>query len=104
MSLLNADQVLALVAAHPHVMGTLDSGACAIQHVSLRVADGADERLDSCPCDRRFTADELAAHAAAPAGSPEEAAAKLLQLGGGQYVSSPTHTLGDLVRDVVGQE
>jgi hypothetical protein len=100
--MLNADEVLKSLADNAHVMGTLDGSACAIQHVSLRVADGPDTRLDSCPCARAFTAEELAAHASAPANSPEEAAAKLLQLGGGQYVSSPTHTLGDLVRDVTG--
>jgi hypothetical protein len=90
---MTADEVLAVVAAHPHVMGTLDSGTCAIQHVSRRRKDGPDERLDGCPCGREFADGELDAL--------DEPTRKLLDLGGGQYVSSPLHTLGDLVRDVV---
>lgn len=82
---LKAEDVLRLLAEHPHVMGTLDSGTCAIEHVSLRDPDGPDKRLDSCPCGR-----VLAKGEAVP------------ELGGGQYVSSPRHTLADLVRDVVG--
>ncbi len=89
---LKADDVLRLIAEHPHVMGTLDSGTCAIEHVSERNADGADKRLDACPCDRKFAKGDLAAMG--------EAERKLLELGEGQYISSPRHTLGDLVRDV----
>lgn len=89
---LNASDVLKALSAHAHVMGTLDGSPCAIQHVSRRRADGPDERLDACPCDRAFAAGEVEAL--------DEAPRKLLELGGGQYVSSPTHTLGDLVRDV----
>jgi hypothetical protein len=45
-------------------------------------------------CDRKFAKGDLAAM--------DDAQRKLLELGGGQYVSSPRHTLGDLVRDAVG--
>lgn len=89
---LTPEDVLKSLAAHAHVMGTLDGSPCAIQHVSRRRADGPDERLDTCPCDRVFAAGEVEAL--------DEPARKLLELGGGQYVSSPTHTLGDLLRDV----
>jgi hypothetical protein len=91
---LKADDVLALIAKHPHVMGTLDSGTCAIEHVSRRIADGPDERIDTCPCERRITPPEVL--------SDTTEAQRLRELGGGQYVSSPRHTLGDLVRDAVG--
>lgn len=92
--MLNADEVLKSLAANPHVMGTLDGGACAIQHVSRRVVDGPDERLDTCPCDRKLNPAAVL--------SDTTEAQRLRELGNGQYVSSPTHTLGDLVRDVTG--
>lgn len=76
--MLTAQQVLQLLAANPAVMGYLDSGPCTLEHVSKHVADGADERLDTCPCDR---------------------AGEGPALGEGHYVSSPRHTIGDLVRD-----
>jgi hypothetical protein len=83
---LTAEQVLRVIAEHPYVMGVLDGGPCAIQHVSERVTDGPDKRLDGCPCSRKL-AD----------GEPR-------QLGGGQYISSADHTLGDLVRDALAAE
>jgi hypothetical protein len=79
--MLSAEDVVAVLAANPAVMSFLDSGVCAIEHVSQRDSKGADERLDSCPCDRE--ADDGA------------------ELGGGQYVSSERHTIGDLVRDAM---
>lgn len=79
--MLTAEQVLKVIAGHPHAMGTLDGGPCAIQHVSVRNADGPDERLDSCPCSRKAAGADL---------------------GGGQYISSETHTVADLVRDALG--
>lgn len=87
------EDVLRVIAENPHVMGTLDGGACAIQHVSKRVVDGPDERLDTCPCDRTLPPATVL--------SDTSDAAKLRELGNGQYVSSPTHTIGDLVRDVI---
>jgi hypothetical protein len=81
---LSAEQVLRVLADNLVVMGTLDSGPCEVEHVSLRDPAGPDKRLDTCPCSRGL------AEGQAPA-----------ELGGGQYVSSPRHTLGDLVRDVV---
>lgn len=89
--MLSAGDVLKAIAANAHAIGTLDGGPCAIQHVSRRNPEGPDERLDTCPCARTFAAGDVDALA--------EPARKLLELGGGQYVSSPTHTLGDLVRD-----
>jgi hypothetical protein len=80
---LTADQVLRLLADSPVVMGVLDSGPCMLEHVALRDPDGPDRRLDACPCSRR-------------------ADGPVAELGGGQYVTSQRHTLGDLVRDVVG--
>jgi hypothetical protein len=82
---LSAEQVLRLLADSPVVMGLLDSGPCTLEHVSLRDKNGPDRRLDGCPCDRTLAGDEDGA-----------------ELGGGQYVSSPRHTLADLVRDVSG--
>ena len=82
---LTAEDVLRVLADSPVVMGLLDSGPCVLEHVSMRDRKGADKRLDSCPCARALADDE----------DPGE-------LGGGQYVSSPRHTLADLVRDVVG--
>jgi hypothetical protein len=81
---MNAGQVLALLADSPVVMGVLDSGPCTLEHVSVRDPAGPDARVDSCPCGRVLASGE----------QPTE-------LGGGQYVSSPRHTLGDLVRDVI---
>lgn len=83
-----AADVLAAIADHDAVMQYLDSGACVIQHVSLRDPGGPDKRLDSCPCDRVLEPGE-------PGGQ---------ELGGGQYVSSPRHTLADVVRDVASTE
>jgi hypothetical protein len=82
---MTADEVLARIAANPAVMGYLDSGACAVEHVSTRSKKGADVRVDDCPCAREVTDGE-----------------DVRELGGGHYISSPTHTLGDLVRDVTG--
>lgn len=89
--MLSAAQVLALLAGSPVVMGVLDSGPCTVEHVSQRDPSGPDARVDSCPCDRAWADGEVEAL--------DEPARKLLELGGGQYVSSPRHTLGDLVRD-----
>ena len=75
--------VLAAIGRHNAVMQYLDSGICVIEHVSQRNPDGPDRRLDSCPCDRGPDPDAPGA-----------------ELGGGQYVSSPRHTLADVVRDV----
>jgi len=93
--MLSAEDVLKLIAGHPHVMGVLDSGACAIQHVSKRNVDGPDERLDTCPCGRKLPSEVL---------SGDVAGARERDLGGGQYISSTTHTLADLVREAVGEE
>jgi hypothetical protein len=93
--MLSAEQVLQIIADNPHVMGVLDGGACAVQHVSRRVTDGPDERLDSCPCDRKLHS--------TPVLGDVGAAEKLRELGNGHYVSSPTHTYADLVRDALGQ-
>ena len=89
--MLSAVDVLKAIAANAYAIGTLDGGPCAIQHVSRRNPEGPDERLDTCPCARMFAPGEVDAL--------DEAARKLLELGGGQYISSPTHSLGDLVRD-----
>jgi hypothetical protein len=89
--MLKPDVVLAYIAAHPHAMGVLGAGPCTIQHVSKRMTDGPDERVDDCPCDRRFGDGDVAAL--------PEADRRLLELGGGLYVSSPTHTYADLVED-----
>jgi hypothetical protein len=82
---LSAEQVLAFIADNPHVMGVLDAGPCALQHVTLHVVDGPDERVDTCPCDRTNYPDT----------------GLDVPLGGGQRISSPTHTIGDLVRDAL---
>jgi hypothetical protein len=94
--MLKADVVLQQLADNPHVMGVLASGPCTIQHVSKRVDDGPDERADTCPCDRKFAKGETD-------GLPD-ADRKLLDLGGGLYVSSPTHTYADLVSDALKQQ
>ncbi len=86
--------LLDVLASHSPAMQVLDSGACTVEHVSRRNPDGPDERLDNCPCGRSWAPGEVDA-------LPEEAR-RLLELGGGQYVSSPRHTLADLVRDLVG--
>lgn len=82
---LTTDAVLAAVAAIDAVMQALDGHV--LQHVSLRNPDGADSRLDACPCHR---------------GAETVAADEFVELGGGQYLSSGRHTLGDVVRDAVG--
>ena len=92
--MMKTNDVLKFLAGNPHVMGVLDGGACAIQHVSKRVTDGPDERLDDCPCDRKIAPAEVL-------GDMSDAQ-RLRELGNGHYVSSPTHTLADLVRDVTG--
>lgn len=91
--MLDADAVIKLLADNAAAMGYLDSGPCTVEHVSQRVTDGPDVRLDSCPCDRA---------ADAPDPRTDDPAEKLRELGGGQYVSSARHTIGDLVRDVLG--
>jgi hypothetical protein len=81
------EAALAAVAAIDAVMQALDSHV--LQHVSLRNPDGADSRLDGCPCRR---------------GSDTVASGELVELvelGGGQYLSSGRHTLGDVVRDAL---
>ena len=84
-----AAQVLAAIAAHDAAMHTLDSPSVAvIEHVSLTNRDGADTRIDACPCHRGLETLD---------GDP-------VQLGEGRYISSGRHTLGDLVRDVVGDD
>jgi len=83
--MLTADEVLAVLLASPVVMGMLDSGPCVIEHVSVRDPAGPDKRTDPCPCDRGL-----------PDGEPA------VELGGGHYVSSLRHTLGDLLRDAAG--
>lgn len=93
--MLTADQVIQLIANNPAVMGFLDSGPCTLEHVSERVTDGADVRHDSCPCDRQ---------SGSPDTRTDDPAEKLRELGGGQYVSSERHTIGDLVRDAAGAD
>lgn len=87
-----AEQVLARIAAYGHGMGALDDPAAGVLlHVSKHTDDG-DVRLDACPCARgeeTLPKDEI--------GRPV-----VPVLGDGQFVSSGRHTLGDLVRDVVG--
>jgi hypothetical protein len=91
--MLNAEEVLALIAGNAAAMSYLDSGPCTVEHVSLRVKDGPDERQDVCPCVRS---------ADAPDPRTDDPDERIRELGGGQYVSSPRHTIGDLVRDVLG--
>jgi hypothetical protein len=78
------EAALAAVAAIDAVMQALDSHV--LQHVSLRNPDGADSRLDTCPCQR---------------GADTVEAGELVELGGGQYLSSGRHTLADVVRDAL---
>jgi hypothetical protein len=84
--------VLRYLADIPSVMGVVDGWP--IQHVTAHISDGPDARTDTCPCDRTWTAESLATL------TDHERA--LLDLGGGQRVSSPTHTVGDLIRDITG--
>ena len=81
------EAVVAAVAAIDAVMQSLD--AHIVQHVSLHNPDGADPRLDACPCHR---------------GPDTVAAGEIVELGEGQYLSSGRHTLADVVRDVVGAD
>jgi hypothetical protein len=83
---LKAEDVLKLLTDSAFVMGVLDSGPATLEHVSVHNTDGPDVRLDKCPCDRKL-----------------DKGVEPAQLGEGQYVSSPRHTLGDLVRDVSGE-
>lgn len=92
--MLNAEEILQLLADNPAAMDLLDSGACVIEHVSKRVKDGPDVRLDTCPCDRSIDP---------PDPRDDDPAEKVRELGGGQYVSSQRHTIGDLVRDALGR-
>lgn len=87
--------VLKAIEANAAAMSYLDSGPCTIEHVSQRVTDGPDVRLDTCPCGRTVDA---------PDPRTDDPAERLRELGGGQYVSSARHTIGDLVRDALTQE
>lgn len=91
--MLDVEGVLKMVAGNAAAMSYLDSGPCVLEHVSQRVTDGADVRLDTCPCDRASEP---------PDPRTDDPAEKIRELGGGQYVSSQRHTIGDLVRDVLG--
>jgi hypothetical protein len=93
--MLKPAELLQHLADNPHVMGVLAAGPCTIQHVSKRVEDGPDERVDTCPCTRKLTKADIA--------ELPEHDRKLLDLGGDLYVSSPAHTYADLVRDALGQ-
>lgn len=87
----SALEVLAKIASVGAVHNVLDDGSCVIEHVSLRQLDGPDVRVDDCPCARgveTLPVDE--------SGQPV-----IAELGGGQYISSARHTLGDVVRDVL---
>jgi hypothetical protein len=83
----SAEAVVAIVAASDAVMHALEVQV--LQHVSLRNPDGADSRLDSCPCHR---------------GPDTVEAGESVELGGGQYLSSGRHTLADVVRDAAGAD
>jgi hypothetical protein len=91
--MLDTAAVLKMVVDNAAAMSYLDSGPCTLEHVSQRVTDGPDVRLDTCPCDR--------AALEAPDPNEQDPAVKIRSLGGGQYVSSDRHTIGDLVRDVL---
>lgn len=91
--MLAAAEVLGLVAGNAAAMGYLDGGPCTVEHVSQRVTDGPDVRRDGCPCDRVIDP---------PDPRSDDPAERLRELGGGQYVSSPRHTIADLVRDALG--
>lgn len=91
--MLDTESVLNVIADNAAAMGYLDSGPCTVEHVSQRVSDGPDVRLDTCPCARTVDA---------PDARTDDPAEKLRELGGGQYVSSERHTIADLVRDVLG--
>ncbi|HMV67848.1 MAG TPA: hypothetical protein PLY51_12840 [Microthrixaceae bacterium] len=87
----SALEVLKKVASVGVAMNVLDDGASVLEHVSLRQLDGPDVRVDDCPCGRgveTLPVDE--------SGQPV-----IAELGGGQYISSARHTLGDVVRDVL---
>lgn len=89
-----AQEVLEAIARFEPAMHVLDdSGAAVIEHVSKRNPDGPDTRVDSCPCSR--------GPETLPVGEDGETPV-YADLGGGQYVSSARHTLGDVVRDLVG--
>jgi hypothetical protein len=90
--MLDTTAVLQVIAGNVAAMGYLDSGPCTIEHVSQRAKDGPDARLDDCPCGR---------DADPPDPRTDDPAEKLRELGGGQYVSSQRHTVGDLVRDAL---
>jgi hypothetical protein len=81
------EAALAAVVATDVAMHALDGHV--LQHVSLRNPDGADTRLDSCPCLR---------------GADTVAAGELVELGDGQYLSSGRHSLGDVVRDALSAD
>jgi hypothetical protein len=91
--MLDAKDILQLVAGNAAAMSYLDSGPCVLEHVSQRAADGPDVRLDACPCERT---------AEPPDPRTDDPAEKVRELGGGQYVSSERHTIGDLVRNALG--
>jgi hypothetical protein len=85
--------VLRLIAVNPAAMGYLDDASCVLEHVSKRTGDGADDaRLDTCPCHRQADLN---------ADNPDE---RPRELGEGHYVSSPRHTIADLVRDAVAAD
>lgn len=87
----DAAAVLRKVSTFDAGMHALDDPTSAVlQHVSLRVPDGADKRLDDCPCGRGLDTREDVV-------DPKE-----FELGGGQYLSSGRHTYADIVRDVTG--
>ncbi len=84
-------EVLAKIASVGAVHNVLDDGCCVVEHVSLRQLDGPDTRVDDCPCPRGVETLEV----------DESGQPVIVDLGGGQYISSARHTLGDVVRDVL---
>jgi len=90
--MLSAEAVLTAIAHNPAVMSYLDGGSCTVVHVSVSQPDGPDQRVDACPCTRRTPP---------PDPRTDDPVERLRHLGEGQYLSSETHTVGDLVRDAL---
>ena len=86
------EQVLAHIAGYDNGMGTLDHPSAGVLLHVTQLVDGAEVRLDGCPCPR---GEETL---------PEDATGRPVRevLGEGVWVSSARHTYADLVRDVVG--
>lgn len=89
--MLDPRMVLEHLANSTAAMAALET--CPVEHVSRRTVDGVGERLDDCPCARNIRPPKVL--------SDMSPAQRLRELGDGRYVSSPRHTLADLVRDAL---